>query len=42
MAVRRPDPTSAEVLMLVLAVVFCIIVGAVIVLVFRAGGVELL
>jgi hypothetical protein len=42
MAARKYDPMSSEILLLVLAVVFCAIVGAVVILVFRAVGIELL
>ncbi|HRT42460.1 MAG TPA: hypothetical protein P5223_10400 [Phycisphaerae bacterium] len=39
---KRRDPMSSETLMLVLAVVFCAIVGGLLVLVYRFSGVELL
>jgi hypothetical protein len=42
MAERKHDPMSSEMLLLVLAAAFCIVVGAVLILIFRAVGVELL
>jgi hypothetical protein len=38
---RKQDPMSSEMLLLVLALAFCVIVGAVLMLLFRGVGIEL-